>query len=98
MLHQIATLNDEINQKEKLKFEADLLKLKTELDSLVQMKQRFMDFVREEIPKIKSETKRNAFENQIKANMFVFDNTESIEEYVERITSKGKQKEKERSM
>ena len=98
MLHQMATLNDEINRKERSKFEADLSKLKTELDSLVQMKQRFMDFVREEIPKIKSETKCNAFENQIKANMFVFDNTESIEEYVERITSKGKQKEKERSM
>lgn len=98
MIHQMSTLNDEINQKERSKFEADLSKLKTELDSLVQMKQRFMDFVREEISKIKSETKRNAFENQIKANMFVFDNTESIEEYVERITSKGKQKERERSL
>lgn len=96
--HQIATLNDEMNRKEHSKFEAELSKLKTELDSFVQMKQRFMDFVREEIPKIKSETKRNAFENQIKANMFVFDNTESIEEYVERITSKSKQKEKERSL
>ncbi len=98
MARQMVILNDDMYKKERSKFEADLSKLKTELDSFVQMKQRFMDFVREEIPKIKSETKRNAFENQIKANMFVFDNTESIEEYVKRITHKGKQKEKSRSL
>lgn len=99
MLHQMATLNDDINRKERLKLEDEFTRMKSEFQALQGMVQRFKDFVKIEVPKIKDSQSRATRIEEIENELFSFNKeNENFGDYVKRITLKDKQKQKDRSL
>lgn len=96
MIHQMSTLNEEINRKERSKFEAEFTKMKSDFEAMVE---RFKDFVKAEVHKIKDSQVRNTRIEEIENELFSFNKeNENFGDYVKRITLKDKQKQKDRSL
>ena len=96
MLHQMATLSDDINRKERSKFEAEFSKIKSDFEAMVE---RFKEFVKAEVHKIKDSQVRNKRIEEIENELFSFNKeNENFGDYVKRITLKDKQKQKDRSL
>ncbi len=99
MLQQIAMINDDINRKEQSKFQKETAELKTEFQAFQEMIERFKEFVKEEVHKIKDSQTRTTRIEEIEKELFSFNReSDNLGEYIKSITQKGKQKQKDRSL
>ena len=95
MLRQMTKLNAKMNSKERSKFEKETEKLKSEFQAFQDMVERFKEFVKSEIPKIKDSQTRATRIEEIEKELFSLNKkNESIDDYLNRITHNTKQKER----
>lgn len=87
-----------IHSEDKKRLSEEMAKIKTEYLKFTEMKERFIEVAKAEIIKLKDESKRNAYTNQIKANMSRFELTAEMEEYVSSITKRRRSKDNDFSL
>ena len=95
MIHQMVLLNDEICAKKLSAVEAEKDRLKSEYDYFLKMKEDFRKYAQKYINEIQDEQKRKAKMAELEKQLFSFDgDNESLDDYVNRITQKNKQKQR----
>lgn len=88
-------LNDKINVKKAMVIEAEKEKLKSEYEYFLKMKEDFKKYAQKYISEIKDEQRRKDKLAELEKQLFSFDNnSESIDDYVNRITNKSKKKQR----
>lgn len=91
MIRQMAELNADNNRAEKEK-------LKSEYEYFLQMKGKFREYAQKYISNIKDEQIQATRKTELNKQLNSFGDSESLDEYVRRITQKNKQKQKDRSL
>lgn len=95
MIHQMMLLSDEICAKKLSAVEAEKDKLKSEYDYFLKMKEDFRKYAQKYISEIQDEQKRKKKMAEIEKQLFSFGgDNESLDDYVNRITQKNKQKQR----
>ena len=90
-VRQMAKINADINKAEKEK-------LKSEYEYFLEMKEKFREYAQNYINNIKDEQLRATRKVEFDKQLNSFGDNESLDEYVQRITQKNKQKQKDRSL